>query len=68
VEQWKKRDPLLNFRGHLEAAGLLSTAQAAELDARAVAEVEDAVRFAQEAPYPDVSRAAEGVYAPLDEE
>ncbi len=67
VEQWKKRDPILNFRGHLEQAGHLTPASVAELDARAVAEVEDAVRFAQAAPYPDVSQAATGVYAPLDE-
>ena len=34
----------------------------------AVAEVEDAVKFAQAAPYPDLSVGASGVYAPLDEE
>ena len=67
VEQWKKRDPILNFRAQLEQTGHLTPAAIAELDARAVAEVEDAVRFAQEAPYPDVSQAATGVYAPLDE-
>jgi TPP-dependent pyruvate/acetoin dehydrogenase alpha subunit len=33
-----------------------------------VAEVDDAVKFAQAAPYPDVSAGASGVYAPLDEE
>jgi len=68
VEQWKKRDPILRYRQYLEGAGLLSHAQADELDARAAAEVEDAVRFAQSAPYPDVATAASGVYAPLDEE
>ena len=68
VEQWKKRDPILRLRAHLEQTGALTAAKAAELDARAVAEVEDAVRFAQETPYPDVSQAASGVYAPADEE
>jgi 2-oxoisovalerate dehydrogenase E1 component alpha subunit len=68
VEQWKKRDPILRYRQYLEGAGLLSRAQADELDARAAAEVDDAVRFAQSAPYPDVATAATGVYAPLDEE
>jgi len=68
VEQWKKRDPILRYRQYLEGAGLLSRAQADELDARAAAEVDDAVRFAQSAPYPDVATAASGVYAPLDEE
>ena len=68
VEQWKKRDPILRLRQYLEAAGLLTRAQHDELDARAVAEVDDAVKFAQEAPYPDVATAATGVYAPLDQE
>lgn len=68
VEQWKKRDPILRFRQYLETVGLLSRAQQDELEARAVAEVDDAVKFAQAAPYPDVATAATGVYAPADEE
>jgi len=70
VELWKKRDPILRLRQTLEAAGLLTRARQDELEARAVAEVEDAVKFAQEAPYPDVATAATGVYAPVptDEE
>ena len=68
VEQWKKRDPILRLRQYLEAAGLLTRAQHDELDARAAAEVDDAVKFAQAAPYPDVATAASGVYAPLDQE
>jgi 2-oxoisovalerate dehydrogenase E1 component alpha subunit len=68
VEQWKKRDPILRFRQYLETEGLLTHAQQDELEARAAAEVEDAVKFAQEAPYPDIATAATGVYAPLDEE
>jgi 2-oxoisovalerate dehydrogenase E1 component alpha subunit len=68
VELWKKRDPILHFRAQLQEAGLLSDARQAELEARAQAEVDDAVQFAQAAPYPDVSQAAAGVYAPLPQE
>ncbi len=68
VELWKKRDPIARLRQVLETAGLLSRAEQEALEARAVAEVEDAVKFAQEAPYPDVATAATGVYAPADEE
>ena len=64
VEQWKKRDPILRFRQYLEAPGCSTGAQQDELDARARADVDDAVRFAQEAPYPDVAVAAGDVYAP----
>ncbi len=66
VEQWKKRDPILLFRGVLERAGVLTPALLAEYEARAQAEVDEAVKFAQEAPYPDPLQAATGVYAPLD--
>ena len=67
VEQWKKRDPVLLFRRHLEAAGHLSPEQQADLEAKAVAEVDDAVKFALAAPYPDPA-APQEVYAPLDDE
>lgn len=68
VEQWKKRDPIILFARALESAGVLTPARKAELEAQAVAEVEDAVKFAQAAPYPDISVGAGGVYAPLNEE
>jgi 2-oxoisovalerate dehydrogenase E1 component alpha subunit len=68
VEAWKKRDPLPRLRQYLESAGLLTHAQHEALDARAVAEVDDAMTFAQAAPYPDVAIAAGPVYAPADEE
>jgi 2-oxoisovalerate dehydrogenase E1 component alpha subunit len=68
VELWKKRDPILHFRAELEAAGLLPADKLAELEARAKSEVDEAVQAAQSAPYPDVSQASTGVYAPLPEE
>jgi 2-oxoisovalerate dehydrogenase E1 component alpha subunit len=66
VEQWKKRDPILLFRSVLEQAGVLTPALQADYEARAQAEVDEAVKFAQDAPYPDPQQAATGVYAPLD--
>ena len=63
VDQWKRRDPLVLFRATLEQAGLLLPALQEEYEARAVAEVEDAVKFAEAAPYPDVTEAAYPVYA-----
>jgi 2-oxoisovalerate dehydrogenase E1 component alpha subunit len=68
VELWKKRDPIQHFRAALESAGLLPPEKLAELEARAQAEVDEAVQFAQAAPYPDVSQAGVGVYAPLPPE
>lgn len=59
VEQWKQRDPLLLFRAKLQSMGRLSTQAEAEAEAKAAAEVDQAVRAAEEAPYPDP--AVEGI-------
>ena len=68
VEHWTKRDPLTRLRQYLESAGRLTRAQHDALDARAMAEVDDAMAFAQAAPYPDLSTAAGPVFAPVDQE
>ena len=53
VEQWKKRDPLLLFRAQLQSMGVLSEAAEQAAEAKAAAEVDEAVRGAEAAPYPD---------------
>ncbi len=63
VEDHKKSDPLLVTRAVLESQGILTPQKLDELDAQAKAMVEDAVRRATEAPYPDVSEALHPVYA-----
>jgi 2-oxoisovalerate dehydrogenase E1 component alpha subunit len=63
VEQWKKRDPILQFRSYLEMSSLLTTAMHEEYEAKAAAEAEEAVKFAEEASYPDAAEAAGPVYA-----
>lgn len=63
VERWMQRDPLAIFRQEVVGRGL---AREDELDAiarEAEAEVEAAVRFAVESPYPDPSEAYTDVYA-----
>jgi 2-oxoisovalerate dehydrogenase E1 component subunit alpha len=59
VEKWKQRDPLLLFRATLQSMGRLSTQAEAEAEAKSAAEVDQAVRAAEEAPYPDP--AVEGI-------
>jgi 2-oxoisovalerate dehydrogenase E1 component alpha subunit len=63
VEALKRRDPLPIFRAQLVEKKVLSEAQDKEFEGRAKEEVEDAVRFAMDAPYPDVETAAYPVYA-----
>src|SRR5467141_4339838 len=53
VEEQKKRDPITQLAGKLKEEGVLDQAGLEALDARARAEVEDAVRFADQSPDPD---------------
>lgn len=63
VEQFKQRDPLLVARNTLENNGILTAQKHAEFEQRAKDLVDDAVRFAESAPYPDPAEAAFPVYA-----
>lgn len=63
LQALKQADPLTHFRQRLSEAGLLDDAHADELDQRARAAVEEAAKFADEAPYPEVGEAAYPVYA-----
>ncbi len=63
VEEHKKRDPLLLTRSRLLEEGVIDQAQVDEMEARVKEIVDEAVRYAESAPYPDVSEAAGKVYA-----
>lgn len=57
VEAWKARDPLPLFRAALMKRQVLSDAADADLEQNARAEVEDAIRFAESEPYPEIASA-----------
>jgi 2-oxoisovalerate dehydrogenase E1 component alpha subunit len=57
-------DPIPRFARYLRHQGLLDDARAAELAARADAEVADGVEFARQAADPPVERAFQDVYGP----
>ncbi len=62
VEAWKAKDPLLRFRTWLHDAHLVHD-EALEVVEQAIdAEIEDAVRFAEEAPWEPVETLTEHVY------
>lgn len=63
VEEHKKRDPLLVARTLLEAEGILTAALAEEYETRAKEAVDEAVRFAEQAPFPAVEEGMYPVYA-----
>ncbi len=63
LEALKAQDPLDLQRDKLLAAGILTEEAEGEFQERANVEVEQAVEFATEAPYPDISEASYPVYA-----
>jgi pyruvate dehydrogenase E1 component alpha subunit len=52
VEEYRQRDPIKLLQAHMRSAGMIDEAGAAALDREVVAEVEDAVTFAEESPEP----------------
>lgn len=63
VETWKAKDPLLRFRAWLHEAHLVHDEQLQAVDQAVDAEIEDAVRFADEAPWEPVETLGEHVLA-----
>jgi len=59
---WVERDPIVLFRQHLESQGVATAEQLDELEAEVIAEVDEAVRFTDESPYPDPSVAFKDLY------
>jgi len=68
VQQGREHDPIAAFAARLMAAGLLDEQQASQIDEQAQQEVEEAVKFAEESPFPSVEEFMHGleeyVYAP----
>jgi pyruvate dehydrogenase E1 component alpha subunit len=61
VEAWAQRDPLLRSEAALRAAGALDDATLAGWEAVIAAEIDDALAFAEESPWPDPAVLFEGV-------
>jgi pyruvate dehydrogenase E1 component alpha subunit len=62
VEEWRGRDPIVSFSKRLVDEGVLKEKEVEELDAKALAEVDEAVRFADESPFPDLDSLYDDVY------
>ncbi|MFQ5873420.1 MAG: pyruvate dehydrogenase (acetyl-transferring) E1 component subunit alpha [Dehalococcoidia bacterium] len=61
--EWRKRDPILILRRHLEEQELLSTEELAEMQREVDEVIEDAVRFADESPVPPEEALYDDIYA-----
>jgi pyruvate dehydrogenase E1 component alpha subunit len=62
VAEWKRRDPIVLFTARLQAAGLVSAADLAALDASVGAEIAEAVGFAEAGPWEPVEDLTRDVY------
>jgi pyruvate dehydrogenase E1 component alpha subunit len=63
VEYWKSLDPIKRFRDKLIDDGVITEAEADEIDKAAEQAIEDAYEFAEASPEPSLDTIMEGVYA-----
>jgi len=63
ISEWMKKDPIARFQKQLIKEGVLTAEEADKIEANSYAAIDDAVKFAEESPEPDVSTILEGVYA-----
>jgi pyruvate dehydrogenase E1 component alpha subunit len=61
-EAWEKRDPIVRLKKKMLAEGWAEQEQLDEIQARIVREVDDAVAWAEQSPYPDPATLLEDVY------
>ncbi len=64
VEAWRRRDPIVRFVAALQGEGVLSADAASRMEQETRAAIDDALRFAETSPEPDVATLMDGVYAP----
>ena len=63
VEEWKKKDPIDLFEARLAEQGILSPEAAQAVHDEILADIDAAIKFAEESPYPDPEAVLEDVYA-----
>jgi pyruvate dehydrogenase E1 component alpha subunit len=66
--EWEARDPIDRYPEQLMDEGVLTEDEFAEIQADIEQEIEDAVEFARESPFPDPSAAYEGLYSNQSEQ
>jgi pyruvate dehydrogenase E1 component alpha subunit len=64
VEQWRKRDPIPAYSDSLKRDGLLTDADVQRIEAGIAAELDDAIRFAEESPWEPAENLLTDVYSP----
>ncbi len=67
VEEWKRKDPIQRFQNHLLKEGILTTERIHDYENRARAEVDQAQREAEAAPYPEGEDALGDLFKPAED-
>ncbi|MBA7496261.1 Acetoin:2,6-dichlorophenolindophenol oxidoreductase subunit alpha [subsurface metagenome] len=62
VEKWRKKDPILNFRKSLLKQGVFTEIGLDNIKNQAEEEIEEAVNFAKNSPFPDPNEVTKYVY------
>jgi len=63
VEEWLRRDPVKLFQEKLLRGGFMLSSEIEQIEKQVADEIEEAVRFAKESPYPAPEEAFDDVYA-----
>jgi pyruvate dehydrogenase E1 component alpha subunit len=62
VEEWRERDPIKAFADRVVGEGVLSKKDVERFDEEALAAVDEAVKFADESPFPDLDSLYDDIY------
>jgi pyruvate dehydrogenase E1 component subunit alpha len=62
VEEWRARDPIKAFGDRLVDEGVMTREQVEHFDSEAIAAVDEAVKFADESPFPDLDSLYDDIY------
>jgi pyruvate dehydrogenase E1 component alpha subunit len=62
-EKWRKRDPIIRLEKSLTMQKSASAEELGEIKNDVINQVADAVRFAEQSPFPDISETTKGIYS-----
>jgi acetoin:2,6-dichlorophenolindophenol oxidoreductase subunit alpha len=62
VDEWKAKDPIPRFEKQLLSLGVATPAKIEEIRANVAKQIEAALKFAQDSPFPDPSEILDDVY------
>lgn len=63
IESWKKRDPIMLFKNRLTGDFKFKGSELEDIETAVKTNVEDAVKFAKDSPYPEAATAFDDVFA-----